>query len=114
MSDPKTTKSVATVPVSSRNLVIWERIRFQRTYDLAERVISDEVRGKLLSTCDGLEVIYIRGLCATTTRETANQFSVTLTKFSPDVSFVRCGYASQKRGMSCASVGHHTSITAIA
>ena len=46
----------------SGELAIRERKRFQRSYDLAERVIPDEVRGKPLSKRDGIEALVLKAL----------------------------------------------------
>lgn len=60
--DLKTAKRVATALWSSGELAIRERIHFQRTYDLTERVIPEEVRARPLSTLDGLEVLLLTAL----------------------------------------------------
>ena len=60
--DLKTAKRVATALWSSGELAIRERVHFQRSYDLAERVIPKEVLGKPLSTRDGLEVLLLKAL----------------------------------------------------
>ncbi len=60
--DLKTTKRIATALWSSGELAIRERKNFQRTYDLTERVIPDDVRGESLSTRNGLEVLLLKAL----------------------------------------------------
>jgi uncharacterized protein YcaQ len=55
-------KRVASALWSSGELAIRERRNFQRTYDLAERVIPDEVRRRPLSTADGLEALLLAAL----------------------------------------------------
>ena len=60
--DLKTAKRVATALWSSGELAIRERSHFQRSYDLTERVIPEEVRAKPLSTRDGLEVLLLKAL----------------------------------------------------
>lgn len=60
--DLKIAKRVATALWSSGELAIRERKHFQRTYDLAERVIPDEVRGKPLTKRDGIEVLLLKAL----------------------------------------------------
>jgi hypothetical protein len=55
-------KRVASALWSSGELAIRERRNFQRTYDLAERVIPDELRSRPLSTEDGLEVLLLAAL----------------------------------------------------
>ena len=58
----KTAKRVATALWSSGELAIRERVHFQRTYDLAERVIPEEMRAKPLRTRDGLEILLLKAL----------------------------------------------------
>ena len=60
--DLKIAKRVATALWSSGELAIRERKHFQRTYDLAERVIPDEVRGRPLAKRDGIEVLLLKAL----------------------------------------------------
>jgi hypothetical protein len=60
--DHKLTKTVATALWSSGELAIGERVNFQRTYDLAERVIPDEVRGRSLRAAAAIEVLLLRAL----------------------------------------------------
>jgi hypothetical protein len=55
-------KRVASSLWSSGELAIRERRNFQRTYDLAERVIPEEVRRRPLSTEDGLEALLLAAL----------------------------------------------------
>ena len=55
--DLKIAKRVATALWSSGELAIRERKHFQRTYDLAERVIPDDVRGRPLAKPDGIEAL---------------------------------------------------------
>ena len=55
-------KRVASALWSSGELAIRERRNFQRTYDLAERVIPDELRSRPLSTEDGLEALLLAAL----------------------------------------------------
>jgi uncharacterized protein YcaQ len=60
--DHKLTKTVATALWSSGELAIGERVNFQRTYDLAERVIPDEVREQSLPAAAAIEVLLLRAL----------------------------------------------------
>lgn len=55
-------KRVASALWSSGELAIRERRGFQRTYDLAERVIPEELRRRPLSTAEGLEVLLLAAL----------------------------------------------------
>jgi hypothetical protein len=55
-------KRVAAALWSSGELAIRERRNFQRTYDLAERVIPDDLRCQPLSKADGLEALLLAGL----------------------------------------------------
>jgi uncharacterized protein YcaQ len=55
-------KRVAAALWSSGELAIRERRGFQRTYDLAERVIPDELRRRPLPTADGLETLLLTAL----------------------------------------------------
>ena len=55
-------KRVASALWSSGELAIRERRGFQRTYDLAERVIPEELRRRPLSTADGLEALLLAAL----------------------------------------------------
>jgi uncharacterized protein YcaQ len=55
-------KRVATTLWSSGELAIRERRNFQRTYDLAERVIPEDLRRRPLSTADGLETLLLAAL----------------------------------------------------
>lgn len=55
-------KRVALALWSSGELAIRERRNFQRTYDLASRVIPDEIRGRPLSPADGLEALLLAAL----------------------------------------------------
>jgi uncharacterized protein len=55
-------KRVASALWSSGELAIRERRSFQRTYDLAERVIPDDVRRRPLKTADGLEALLLAAL----------------------------------------------------
>lgn len=69
--DFKITKQVATAMWSSGELAIRERRNFQRTYDLAERVIPEAMRRKPMKTPAALRVLLLRALAghgwATTT-----------------------------------------------
>jgi uncharacterized protein len=60
--DHKLSKKVATALWSSGDLAIGERVNFQRTYDLAERVIPAAVRGPSLPAAKALEVLLLRAL----------------------------------------------------
>jgi uncharacterized protein YcaQ len=60
--DLKIAKRVASALWSSGELAIRERRNFQRTYDLAERVIPEDVRGRPLAERDGLEALLLKGL----------------------------------------------------
>lgn len=55
-------KRVATALWSSGELAIRERRGFQRTYDLADRVIPSEIRLRPLSTEDGIETLLLAAL----------------------------------------------------
>lgn len=55
-------KRVAAALWSSGELAIRERTNFQRTYDLAERVIPEPLRSRPLSTDDGLETLLLAAL----------------------------------------------------
>jgi uncharacterized protein len=55
-------KRVAAALWSSGELAVRERRHFQRTYDLAERVIPDAVRRRPLSAEDGLEALLLAAL----------------------------------------------------
>jgi uncharacterized protein YcaQ len=55
-------KRVAAALWSSGELAIRERRNFQRTYDLAERVIPEELRGHPMAKADGLEVLLLTAL----------------------------------------------------
>jgi uncharacterized protein YcaQ len=55
-------KRVAAALWSSGDLAIRERRAFQRTYDLAERVIPEELRRRPLSTAEGLETLLLQAL----------------------------------------------------
>ncbi|MGE5127298.1 MAG: DNA glycosylase AlkZ-like family protein [Betaproteobacteria bacterium] len=55
-------KRVAAALWSSGELAIRERRNFQRTYDLAERVIPDDLRCRPLSKADGLEALLLAAL----------------------------------------------------
>ena len=55
-------KRVAAALWSSGELAIRERRGFQRTYDLAERVIPDELRRRPLPTADALELLLLTAL----------------------------------------------------
>ena len=56
------TKRVAAALWSSGELAIRERVHFQRTYDLTERVIPEPLRRRPLSTADGLETVLLKAL----------------------------------------------------
>jgi hypothetical protein len=60
--DLSATKRVASALWSSGELAIRERRNFQRTYDLAERVIPEELRRRPLSTADALETLLLTAL----------------------------------------------------
>jgi uncharacterized protein YcaQ len=55
-------KRVAAALWSSGELAIRERRGFQRTYDLTERVIPDELRRRPLSTADALDTLLLTAL----------------------------------------------------
>jgi uncharacterized protein YcaQ len=55
-------KRVALALWSSGELAIRERRNFQRTYDLASRVIPEAIRRQPLSTADGLEALLLAAL----------------------------------------------------
>jgi len=55
-------KRVASSLWSSGELAIRERRNFQRTYDLAERVIPEDLRRRPLSTAEGLETLLLAAL----------------------------------------------------
>ena len=58
----KIAKRVATALWSSGELAIRERRNFQRSYDLAERVIPEEVRARPLSRDEGISTLLLRAL----------------------------------------------------
>ncbi|MHC4273063.1 MAG: winged helix-turn-helix domain-containing protein [Planctomycetota bacterium] len=58
----KIAKLVAEALWSSGELAIRQRTNFQRTYDLAERVIPDAVRRRRLGKRDGLEMLLLKAL----------------------------------------------------
>jgi uncharacterized protein YcaQ len=60
--DLKVAKKVATALWSSGELAIRERRNFQRTYDLAERVIPDEDREKTVARHVAFDVLLLRAL----------------------------------------------------
>ncbi len=60
--DLKVAKKVATALWSSGELAIRERKNFQRTYDLAERVIPDVVRARSVPKNDALPILFARAL----------------------------------------------------
>ncbi|MCB1054600.1 MAG: YcaQ family DNA glycosylase [Acidobacteria bacterium] len=60
--DLKLAKKVATALWSSGELAIRERVNFQRAYDLAERVIPEEVRERPLDEERGLETLLLKAL----------------------------------------------------
>jgi len=60
--DLKVAKRVASALWSSGEFAIRERRNFQRTYDLAERVIPAEVRCRPLSKHEAMEVLLLRAL----------------------------------------------------
>lgn len=60
--DLKLAKKVATALWSSGELAIRERVNFQRSYDLSERVIPREVRERPLDPERGLEALLLKAL----------------------------------------------------
>ncbi len=58
--DLKIAKRVATAWWFSGELAIRERKHFQRTYDLAERVIPEDVRARPLTKRDGFEALLLK------------------------------------------------------
>lgn len=60
--DLKIAKKVATALWSSGELAIRERVNFQRSYDLAERVIPEEIRRTRIPYPRALEVLLLRAL----------------------------------------------------
>lgn len=60
--DLKTAKRVAAALWSSGELAIRERKNFQRTFDLAQRVIPDEVRNRTLSKAESIELLLLKAL----------------------------------------------------
>jgi len=60
--DLKLAKKVATALWSSGELAIAERRGFQRSYDLAERVIPEAYRSQPVATAEALEVLLLRAL----------------------------------------------------
>ncbi|KPJ87767.1 MAG: hypothetical protein AMS18_14200 [Gemmatimonas sp. SG8_17] len=58
----KVAKRVASALWSSGELAIRERRNFQRTYDLAERVIPEEIRRRPLSKREAMEVLLLKAL----------------------------------------------------
>jgi len=60
--DLKTAKRIASALWSSGEFAIRERRNFQRTYDLAERVIPEEARSRPMSKSEGLEALLLKAL----------------------------------------------------
>jgi uncharacterized protein YcaQ len=60
--DLKVAKKVASALWSSGELAIRERRNFQRTYDLAQRVIPEVVRGRPLPKREGIEALLLKAL----------------------------------------------------
>jgi uncharacterized protein YcaQ len=60
--DLSVAKRVAAALWSSGELAVRERRNFQRTYDLAERVIPDDLRRRPLPAAEGLEVLLLAAL----------------------------------------------------
>jgi uncharacterized protein len=60
--DLKLAKKIATALWSSGDLAIGERVNFQRTFDLAERVIPDDLRRQSLPAGQALEALLLRAL----------------------------------------------------
>jgi uncharacterized protein YcaQ len=60
--DLKVAKKVASAMWSSGELAIRERKNFQRTYDLAERVIPDRWREQEVGTSEAIEILTLRSL----------------------------------------------------
>lgn len=60
--DLKVAKQVALALWSSGELAIRERKSFQKSYDLAERVIPESVRSRPLAKVDALEVLLLKAL----------------------------------------------------
>jgi len=60
--DLKVAKRVATALWSCGELAIRERKRFQRSFDLAERVIPEAVRSNPLPEDEGLEILLLKAL----------------------------------------------------
>ncbi|HUG52370.1 MAG TPA: crosslink repair DNA glycosylase YcaQ family protein [Vicinamibacteria bacterium] len=60
--DLSVAKRVASALWSSGELAVRERRNFQRTYDLAERVIPDELRRRPLPTAEALEALLLTAL----------------------------------------------------
>jgi len=60
--DLKAAKRVASALWSSGELAIRERVNFQRTYDLAARVIPEEVRSRPLRKRDAFEILLLKAL----------------------------------------------------
>ena len=60
--DLKVAKKIATALWSSGELAIRERCQFQRSYDLAERVIPDDVRKERLSQAKCIETLLLKAL----------------------------------------------------
>lgn len=60
--DLKIAKKVATALWSSGELAILERKNFQRTYDLASRVIPQRVRDRRMTPAAGLDVLLLKAL----------------------------------------------------
>ena len=60
--DLKIARRVAAALWSSGELAIRDRKNFQRTFDLTERVIPDELRGRPLNKRDGVEALLLKAL----------------------------------------------------
>ncbi len=101
--DLKLAKRVATALWSSGKLAIRERKGFQRTYDLAERVIPEELRRRPLPRRDAIEVLLLKaldghgwastGTLAATWRLTGRKQEIvsTLERLAGRGQVVRCG-----------------------
>jgi uncharacterized protein YcaQ len=108
--DLSVAKRVAAALWSSGELAVRERRNFQRTYDLAERVIPEELRRRPLSTEEGLQALLLAALdghgWATTgtlaatwrLRNRKAELSRTLERLREQGLVTACALASDDRG----------------
>jgi hypothetical protein len=106
--DLKVAKKVASALWSSGELAIRERAAFQRTYDLAERVIPDRWRGDGVPEPEAIERLLLRALAghgwaatgtlAQTFRLSSRQASEGIERLSDRAQIVACSVVSEDGG----------------